>query len=292
MVLYGHTITNKKRSKRSNKQTILLYGGNKELESSCKNREIIGVRTISAAEEKNMDENFVHVLESKMTKSELPVIVKILDAKGADIQKELYEYKRLRGFENSVQMICSFACMDEKARWEHMINAPVEFCNNKQDPLHFIVLEYIVDGGVHEFLNKLPPKHILCSFMIQCVLALSIMGYKYRISHEDLNSGNVLIGKTVETMIEYEVLNRKYRLHTYGIIPKFVDYGLSSDYGNRVPTESEILSDCFTCLGSIARNIRDLELKEKMIDFVDSYVLNRRLGIHGLVFRIKKIFQE
>lgn len=287
--LYGKTITNKKRAKRSRKQTVILYGGN-DIEKSCKKREIVGTRTIKSADEAGMErDNFVHVLESYMTKTKLPVIVKIHDSEGVFVRRELRAYESLKGFENSVQKICDFSCMDEKARWEYMIDSPVSFCNNKTDSLHFFVLEYIEDGDIYNFFDKLPPKNVICSFLLQCTLAIAVMAYKYHISHEDLNSGNVLVGKTDKTRMHYKILDKEYRIPTYGITPKFVDYGFSSEYMN-TPNVNDILSDVYTCIGSMASYIRDPELKSKIVRFVDQNVLKRDVDFEYVIMGIREAF--
>jgi hypothetical protein len=57
------------------------------------------------------------------------VVVKIHDEKKIYfLEKELKALKKLVNFENSVQYICDFSCMD------------IKFCNQKNDKLHFIQL--------------------------------------------------------------------------------------------------------------------------------------------------------
>ena len=295
-ILYGRSITNQKkwqnsqRKHRENKQTVVIYRGGNAIEESCKNREIIGKKSLKTADESGMDkENFVHVLESYIPKVKIPVIVKIHETGANLLRKELIAYDRLKGFENSVQKICDFSCMDDKLRWQYMIDKPVGFCNNKTDSLHFIVLEYIEDGDVYEFLDKLPTKKVIRSFITQCILAIMVMAYKYKFRHYDLNSGNVLVGKTDKIKMHYTIFGKVYNVQTYGITPKFVDYGRSSVYKSE-PNIEDVNEDIFNCILSITSNIKDLALKNKLQEFVFNEA-NGDIGLDDLLLKIREIFQ-
>lgn len=292
-MLYGKTISNKKRAKYSNTQTVYLYGGteiDKDLENECKNCEIIGKKSIKASEETGMDQdNFVHVIESYMKKTKFPVVVKIHDSNSYFIRKELEAYDKLKNFENSVHKICDFSCMDDKMRWEHMVDSPITFCNNKKDSLHFIVLEYIEDGKLSDFFSKMPNKNIICSFYLQTILSIIIMAYTYRISHGDLNSGNLLVGKTDKSRIHYRFQDKEYRIPTYGITPKFIDYGRSSIY-HKVPSSMDVLDDIYTCLYVISLYVKQPDLKQKLLSYIQSSSEDPKKGLHQLIMEIKDVF--
>ena len=207
-----------------------------EIESSCKNNEITGIQSIKSSEEdENSDDHrsvefrrdaenvveastgdepneFVHVIKSVLDNYKKPVIVKIHDSVSYFVEKEITALNKLSEFENSVKKICDFSCLDDKARWKHMINHAIKFCNNKKNRLHFIVLEYIENGDIDLFFSKNPSKEMICSFFLQIELSIIKLALDYRISHGDLNSGNILISGTEKSRIHYKIMGKEYRI--------------------------------------------------------------------------------
>jgi len=308
-MLYGKTITNNKRAKDEYRQTVVIsnqYKNKKSvgsgntittkqeseidtLEKDCKNHEVTGIQSMKASEEAGMEtETFVHVIKSYMKKNKLPVVVKIHHLYNIFIENELEAYDKLKGFENSVQKICHFSCMDNMKRWEHMIDSPIGFCQDNKDPLHFIVLEYIEHGDIYNFFNKLPNKNIICSFLIQVSLAIAVMAQKYRISYNDLNTGNILIGKTNKTRMHFTVSGQEYRIRSYGITPKFLDYERSHIYEEE-PSMNDIMSDVYSALYKICLYIKDLELKETFLKLLKYNTVTKNLVLKDTIISIRNI---
>lgn len=258
---------------------------------------------------------FVHVILSELTKYKLPIIVKIHDSDSYFVENELFALNQLVGFENSVTKLCDFSCLDDKSRWKHMVNAPVTFCdastplvpthaspskpiglrpsgresNHKQDKLHFIALEYIEHGELDTFFSKQHPNAVLCSLFLQMELAIMTLALDYRISHGDLNTGNILISATHKSRIHYRILGKEYRITSHGILPKLIDYGRCTKYvGNIHP--SYVLDDIYTCLSVCAVHFKDTELKRRFQQFILNQSNSNHTDLHQILVQTKQFF--
>lgn len=232
----------------------------------CKENKLLGYQSIKAAEETGLEEDeFVHVILSRLKDHDFPVIVKIHDENSIYTKNELRYLKKMRDFENSVKMICHFSCMDHKPRWlSRVTNKSVKFCNNKNDRLHFFVLEYIENGDIVHFFQTTDSAKIM-SFIIQTTLAIMIMGIDYNTCHGDLNSGNILAATTEKLRISYRVFDKEYRVKSFGIIPKFIDYGRSYKPSDNIA----IMDQVFICLSILVNHISAASpLKQKIRDFL------------------------
>lgn len=72
--------------------TIIIQGGNSELEDSCNKNEIIGIESMKSSDE------FVHVIRSVLHQHGLSVVVKIHDSHSYFVEKELFALNRLADF--------------------------------------------------------------------------------------------------------------------------------------------------------------------------------------------------
>lgn len=278
--LYARSITNKPRNKkRQQKQTVVIYKKETDTEESYNN--ILG---------KDKDsENFIDLFESYIPIETLPVIVKIHDESNGYVINDLEAYNKLHGFENSLQPICDFICMDDKSRWENMTDSPIGLCNNKQDKLHFIVLKYIEDGDMGTFFTKFPQKHIIYSFIIQSIIALVVINYTYKIQHKDIVKGNILVGKTDKSRMHYRIFGKEYSIQTYGITPKFLDYGRSFTFADYI--DNHMLSFCIIeCISCITSYIKDENIKIKMQKFVHDNCFNHDIVFNDVLTQIRAIF--
>ena len=305
----------KKRGRMINVNTLLMKGGDfREIEASCKNNEITGMQSIKSSEETGDEPNecgicsraedihayseglcrspseyeFVHVIKSVLDNYNKPIVVKIHDSVSYFVDKEIAALHKLSEFEHSVKKICDFSCMDDKARWKYMINSPIKFCNNKKDKLHFIALEYIENGDIDLFFSKNPSKETICSLFLQIEFAIMTLALDYKISHGDLHSGNILISSTEKSRIHYRVLGKEYRITSYGILPKLIDYGRSTNYKGKI-YPSYILDDIYTCLSILVIYIRDEELKKKFQQFIVDESHTNTSDLHRILVETKKI---
>lgn len=237
----------------------------------CQENKLLGYQSIKSADETGLEEDeFVHVILSQLKHHDFPVIVKIHDADSDFIKRELFFLNKMRDFENSVELICDFSCMDDKKRWmSRVADKSVRFCNNKSDSLHFIVLEYIENGDIGEYLSTASNDQIM-SIFLQCTLAIMVMGLKYNTCHGDLNSGNILVDKTDKKRASYKIFNREYRIKTFGIIPKFIDYGRSSSLLKNDYTS--IICEIHICFSVLIKYIGSPEMKTKLKTFLNEEV--------------------
>ena len=276
------------RGRMINVNTLLMKGGN-QIEASCKNNEITGMQSIKSSDETGDEPNeFVHVIKSVLDNYNKPIVVKIHDSVSYFVDKEITALHKLSDFEHSVKKICDFSCLDDKARWKYMINSPIKFCNHKKDKLHFIVLEYIENGDIDLFFSKNPPKETICSLFLQIEFAIMILALDYKMSHGDLHSGNILISSTEKSRIHYRVLGKEYRITSYGILPKLIDYGRSTNYKGKI-FPSYILDDIYTCLSILVIYIRDEELKTKFQQFIVDESHTNTSDLHRILVETKKI---
>jgi serine/threonine protein kinase len=233
---------------------------------SCANNEIIGKKTLKSADE---SDDFVHVIQSVLQKYNVSVILKIHEADDKYLlNKELVALKKLINFENSVKYICDFSCMDNKDRWFKQINKPTKFCNQKEDKLHFIVMEYIENGDLHaDFFDKNPSKSELQSVFLQIALAIAILGFEYKMYHGDLHCGNILLDNTDDEYITYKVSGKEYNIKSNGYLPKLVDYGRSGFYIGRIHAKY-VLEDIYLIFNSMSNWTKDPEYKKYIKDFL------------------------
>lgn len=110
------------------------------------------------------------------------VIVKILREPSTPLERELKAYKKLRNFQNAVKIICDFGCMDNKRRWQTKITSPITFCEKSHHKLHFIVLEYIRNGSITDYItNAFEPE--IRGLFLQVILTIATLMYNHRMIH-------------------------------------------------------------------------------------------------------------
>jgi serine/threonine protein kinase len=232
---------------------------------NCEQNKLIGKKTLKSAEEADA---FGHVIQSVLA-NQTNVIVKIHEEKNIYfLENELKALKTLANFENSVQYICDFSCMDDKSRWFKYVTKPTKFCNQKADKLHFIVMEYIEHGDLHtDFFDKNPSRLEIQSVCLQIALAIAILGFEYKIYHGDLHSGNILLDRTDQENITYKVRGKKYNIKTYGYLPKLVDFGRCGFYDGRIKP-AYVIEDLYLIFTILSTWIKDQEYKNKIQDFL------------------------
>ena len=263
------------------------------IQISCEKNKIIGNETIKSSQETGLaDLNFVHVIKSILTEHIFPVVVKIHSSFSISIKKELIALNRLKNFQNSVKLICDFSCMDDKHRWKTPIQKQVKFCNNKKDSLHFIVLEYIENGQIEHFFNNNPSNEELCSIFIQIELSIITLALDYRMSHGDLNSGNILFSHTDKKEIRYNILGREYRIPSFGIIPKFIDYGRFIEYREENIESEDIKYDILLIFGILNVHVQNEEIKDKLNKWIFKVSEDNIQNFNDLIHDTKIFFRN
>jgi serine/threonine protein kinase len=249
--------------------------------SSCQNNEIHGFQTLKSAEETGLDPNeFSHVLLSHIGNYNKEFIVKVHDSNSRLIKYELEILKKLKDFNNSINLICDFTCNENKERWLYNIQKPTRFClPNGNNKLHFFVMEYIQDGDLATYIDDIVSTYksnkkicfkIIKSLFLQISLAIIEMAIKYKVYHGDLNSGNILIYKTSKQHMYYEVYKTKYKVNTYGVYPIFIDFGRGGTYDKRAKVRSPIKDDICIIGSVLVAWIKDITLSNQFNSLLDS----------------------
>lgn len=200
-----------------------------------------------------------HVAIANLRSFKKQSVVKVLSSKNKHARKEIDILQRLKNFHHVVQYLCSFQCYDSKTRWMTPLETPTTACiTSKKDKqkLTFIVMEYIENGDLVAFLQD--PRRTaneLLSFLLQSCLVIATLGYKYNISHGDLNSGNILVRKTNKetTYFIHSKRKTKIEIKTYGFMPVFLDFGESEFYHEGLVDKDEgIIEDIFQFLRTLS----------------------------------------
>lgn len=255
----------------------------------CRANEIQGLVSLKSAADAD---EFVHVIASRLqdTDTEREVVVKIHQANHLFVKKELDAMKRVQGWANTAQYLCDYTCSDKEKRWYKDVQGPTRFCNNKGDSLHFIVMEYIRDADLADFLSRATQSHIK-SLFVQATLAIVELAYTYKLHHGDLNSGNLLVSRTPHKSHTYEVDGTSIRVKTHGILPILIDFGRGASYTKR-PQWSLVKDDILTMFAVMIRWIPDNSLATRLDTFVYEASGNKNMRIKELVTGIKNVFSK
>ena len=247
---------------------------------SCENNHIEAFKTLKAAEEVGLDiDEFTHVLLSHLGDTRKEVVVKVHDSRSRFIRHELNILRILKGFRNTVALLCDFKCNDDKQRWLKNIKRSTTLCKlNGKDSLHYFVMEYIPNGDLVDFIKEISFIYqqdtkqglkLLQSLFLQIALAIMHMGTVYKVYHGDLNSGNILIYKTSKKSVKYNVFDKEYMVNTHGFYPVFIDFGRAGTYDMRSKNKSPIKDDICIVGNVIVSWINDQELSKKFNAILD-----------------------
>ena len=165
------------------------------------------------------------IVISKLKNYKKPVIVKIQNENTPFIKRELPILHLLHNYKNTAKYICDFSCIDEERRWIKPIKHHVTLCNGVKEPMRFIIMEYIENGDIEPFLTTTQNIPALQSFFIQSACVIFELAEKYKITHGDLHSGNILLKTATNKTATYEIQDTTYRIQTHGKIPIIIDFG-------------------------------------------------------------------
>ena len=258
---------------------------------TCKENDLIGISSIKTADEVD-EEDFVHVLLSKIVRINKKVVVKIHMAESIFAIKEVKALKTLSNYRNTVKYICDFTCMDNINRWQRPIDKSnkQKMCSSGSNKLHFIVMEYIEDGDLATFLKE-QTQHIdvLKSFFLQTAYTIIEIGKIYQLSQGDINSGNILVVKTSKSKLTYTVLDTKTIVKTYGFLPVFIDYGRSYFYEKNVKPNASIIDDILMAFNVYSRWLTSPKLQKHIIEFIANELrTNTKQDIARLLVNIEQ----
>jgi serine/threonine protein kinase len=254
---------------------------------NCGKNLLLGYESIKAAEETSMhQDDFVHVIISKLENYNEPVVVKIYDENNYHLPIEIKILEKIKGYRNTAQLICHFSCKDDKKNYFSKIikpMKPIRFCTNGSHSLHYFVYEYIVTGDISDFFTKNTDINLIKSFVLQITAVIIQLASIYRICHGDINSGNIMIDTTEEKTLDYTIDGKTYTIETHGIIPKMIDYGKSKFYRDTIVSPNDVWDDIIIMLvvlnryyenDQFTKNIRNL-YELNFSTFTDCYLYVR-----------------
>ena len=115
------------------------------------------------------------------------------------------------------------------------------------------------------------------------------LGSIYKISHGDLNSGNILVATTDKTKVSYMILVKKLKVDTFGILPIFLDFGRCTLYDKNTKNKYDILQDVLMIFGVFSAWMH-ADLKAKVRDFVTDQLKTNKRDLLLLIDKIDTIF--
>jgi len=176
---------------------------------------IQATRTLKSANEVGSGINdFVHVALKR------ECVIKVHFTKSMFTKNEINIMKLIKDKPYVVKHICTYSCLDDKKRWmEHPQH-------NKEslDQLTFMIMDYIPNGDVANFLKNATKQQIKALF-IQCAFAMIDMAETCSVSQGDFNSGNVLVSTEKPTTKKINIGKKQYTFNTHGVKPLFIDFG-------------------------------------------------------------------
>lgn len=238
---------------------------------NCGKNLLLGYKSIKSAEETSMHpDDFVHVIKSKLENYNDPVVVKIYDSENISLLREIKILERINGYRNTAILICHFSCKDNKKNYFSKIikpMKPIHFCANGSQSLHYFVFEYIANGDISGYFTKNTNIDVVKSFALQLTAVIIELASVYKISHGDINSGNIIIDTTEEKTIDYCIEKDTVTIETHGIIPKMIDYGKGLDYDDKVPIMF-VCDDIGSVLSVLNRYVHCEQTDKKILEFL------------------------
>lgn len=99
--------------------------------------------------------------------------------------------------------------------------------NLKDIPLQLLFIEKL-EGTLEDFLlSEEYEDKILLSCLFQISFALHYLQKHYKFTHNDLHINNVMFSKTETHYLYYKINNKYFKIPTYGMIFKIIDFGRS-----------------------------------------------------------------
>jgi serine/threonine protein kinase len=212
--------------------------------------------SLKNAEQDGMhDDDFVHVAVSRLPRlKKKECVIKANMSNTLFLKNELKAMRLLQNYPHVVQYLCHFECKDDKNRWKKDLGTEQFACDpNGTQNITFIVMEYIKYGRISKLLKDDLSNEVLSSLFLHTAYLLYELGKVYKISHGDLNTGNILIKRTKKKSIHFM---NKFEVKTFGYKIVFVDFGRSYISKSSQHTEN-ILTDITTVLDIYRNYIRD-----------------------------------
>ena len=222
---------------------------------------------------------FSHIALAKYNKKD-KFVIKVLSSECVYLQREIEILKTLQTYKHVVQYICHISCNDNRPRWIKNIDKPITPCSQGKDPLTFIVMEYIENGGISEFLESSPTLQEIKSIFFQTTYILMELGFTYKIHHGDINSGNILLKNTkINKTLTFNILGEIYKVESQGFRVVLIDFGRGYFYSNH--SQKSILVNVFeeivAAFDIYTRYISNTKLKKKIKAILQEYMVSKKI---------------
>lgn len=179
------------------------------------------------------NENLTSIIKGQMNNT--PVIVKIQEP-GIFYDKETYIMRLVneKKIPNTIQHICDFSCKDDIIHWKQPNEIPEPLCNGSgQNDMHIIVMEYIEYNFKMELRKKILPEKIIKNTIKQLMYLVLQLWYTSKITHGDLNEGNILLDIGTPKTNIYTIGKYTRRVDTLGYEPILIDFQMATIYKYR-----------------------------------------------------------
>ncbi len=197
------------------------------------NARLIGIKSMKNP---SNSDDFVHVALAELGEKEL--IIK-LQSSGMLLKRELDINKLLKGQNNIISYVCDFQCLFNDIIWMKPLTKPTSLCEEVGTPYHMIVMEYINDD-LSKFLElDTYSDEMFHSNIKQIGLSLMEIHINHKISHGDINRGNILLEIGTPKNIVYKIGDLIETVNTYGNEVIWIDFQRGSIF--KVENDNDIL---------------------------------------------------
>jgi serine/threonine protein kinase len=238
----------------------------------CGKKKLYGYKSFTQLSSLREDD-FVHVVLSKLQDYDKPVVVKVYDANKLDLLLERKILEKIRDYRNTARLICEFSCDDDKNNYITKIPKQIKFCERGTNKLYFFVHEYIAHGDISDYLQKTRDIKIIKTLILQVVCVIIELATIYKVCHGDLNSGNILIDATDEKTIEYRIGDEIVVIESNSIIPKIIDFGRSKFHTEPINNQ-HVWYDIIMVITVINTYVKNYEVDLVNIKNQDPYELS------------------
>lgn len=148
------------------------------------------------------------------------IVVKIGDSD--DIRSEYEFSQKLQHIKGFVKYICYFQCADNFRK----LSAQTSLCHGPGNEMKVILMPWFPLGSVSEFKWQDHDPELLRSCLKHAVLSMLTACYKLSFLHGDFHTGNVLIKKTKQKTLSYDIpqIGTFSNIETHGIRPWIMDF--------------------------------------------------------------------
>jgi serine/threonine protein kinase len=226
--------------------------------TNCNNRELIGKKTLDIKPRYYGEyDEALQVIKGELKDYKEPIVMKVYKTTSHLLNIELYIYKLLKqyNYKYYVKPICIFSCNDFEDKYNRRVdvtfkNLLIPCSKNADERYTFIIYKYLSYGDISDFteINNITSKEIILNIYKHLIFRIAELVCKVKVIHGDLNSGNILINKTNEESVEYNINGKTYNINLYGYEPLLIDFGRSHILDKKVPIDNYLINEELTTI--------------------------------------------